>query len=341
MYELTVIEHSDARSLVWQGDALVDWASGGDVISLDGTVRRAQIEMPGGLDAAVATPDGEWAVAYAYRGRTGVLFRNGQIVRELPRAEYHAADYMYPMCVWRDANGRALLAHCPREYDTIDIEVAETGELLTDDENRQPTDFFHSRLQVSPNGRWLLSAGWVWHPWDAVTWFDVAASLSDPTQLDGNEYDQEFVSVGGDTEMSFGTWRADSTLLIATSGEESLNADEDEELPRIPVANGVAVYDLDESVWLHGLRLRHPPGYVMPVGSEHLVSLWEHPRLYRLRDGALLYEWSDVGTGTMMSSIIVGDWQLPVFAVDVGGARLAIAAADRITVIQLDPRWIS
>lgn len=62
------------------------------------------------------------------------------------------------------------------------LEDAGTGERLSA-RTGEVADFFHSRLRFSPGGGHLLSAGWVWHPWDALAVYDVAAVLADPTLL--------------------------------------------------------------------------------------------------------------------------------------------------------------
>lgn len=313
----------------------MDWAAGGDRLELDGTVVRGDLEIPFECDAAVATPDGEWAVAYNHRGTAGLLIREGEIVRELPRAEYHASDYMYPVCLFRDAEGRALIAHCPREYDTIDIEDAQTGEILTDDDTRDPSDFFQSRLEVSPNGRWLLSSGWVWHPWDAVNWYDLHAAQRDPTALDGFDPRPEYRDLMGAVEMSYATFRSDSTVLIGTStGYE--DDPEDDDPPPLLNAMHVGTYDIEADQWLDAIALRHPPGRLMSVGEHFVISFWDHPRLYRLTDGALLHEWSDLTLQTHMSSIVMGDWPIPVIATDPARGRFAVVTGDEITAVGLD-----
>ncbi len=65
-------------------------------------------------------------------------------------------------------------------YNRLEIEDARTGEPLTAGPEREPDDFFHSRLAVSPSGRYLLSAGWVWHPWGCLVVFDLRQALADP-----------------------------------------------------------------------------------------------------------------------------------------------------------------
>ena len=77
-----------------------------------------------------------------------------------------------------------MIAHCPDEYNRIEIEEVESGRRLTARDS-DSADFFHSRLQISSDGRYLLSAGWVWHPWSSLKLFDLTQAIRDPQTLDG------------------------------------------------------------------------------------------------------------------------------------------------------------
>jgi hypothetical protein len=77
--------------------------------------------------------------------------------------------------------GRALVAHCPASYRQLHIDDADSGERLTTTGRREAHDFFHSRLEVSPDGRYLLSAGWFWHPWEALMLFEVDEATHEPS----------------------------------------------------------------------------------------------------------------------------------------------------------------
>ncbi|MET0791687.1 MAG: hypothetical protein ABW061_09225, partial [Polyangiaceae bacterium] len=161
----------EPRSLAWDGDVLVDWVAGGTRYHLDGTIIRAGISWAYEFDAATALSNSPWAVIYERLGTKALLLKHGTLVRELNRSFYHAQVYAYPVSLLLAPGGRVVVAHCPDEYNRIEIEDANTGERLTASSKRKPEDFFHSRLQPSPDGKWLLSAGWVWHPFDALCWF--------------------------------------------------------------------------------------------------------------------------------------------------------------------------
>lgn len=174
-----------------------------------------------GCDRAVAT--GPYTVRYAVRGTTAHVFHRDRHLRELTRAEYRATDYDYPLAVGVLPDGRAVLAHCPEEYDRLEIEDLATGERITTG-TRDPADVFHSRLELSPDGRHLLSAGWVWHPYGILRVYDLAAALADPATLDGPGVLP--TSPGLDAEVASACWLDADRIAVATTGEETLDDDD-------------------------------------------------------------------------------------------------------------------
>jgi hypothetical protein len=115
-----------AASLVWQGDALVDWVGGSRVIHLDGRCDRPKVNWAYTFDAVTATPGGHFAIIYERTGTKALLLRDGDLLREMNRSFYHANVYDYPVCIWNAGDGRTLIAHCPQDYCRLDIEDANT-----------------------------------------------------------------------------------------------------------------------------------------------------------------------------------------------------------------------
>ena len=60
----TLIEANNVCSLVWSGDSLVDWASGGVTYQLDGSSTQASVCYSYPFDAATTAPGSEYAVIY-------------------------------------------------------------------------------------------------------------------------------------------------------------------------------------------------------------------------------------------------------------------------------------
>lgn len=328
------------RSLVFQGESLVDWVGGGRVLRLDGTEQRSRVFYAYRFDSAVLCPSGRYSVLFERLGTKGAVIdaTTGHVLREINRSYYHANVYAFPVALWVSPSGHTLLAHCPDEYNRIEIDDIDSGERLTPDTDREPGDYFHSRLVVSPGGTRLLSAGWVWHPWDFVGWFDLDRALRDPKHLDKPQVAEGSVAIGLAEEAS-AAWQTDDCLLVGSSDEP----EDPEEVaafggaPRL-VSPGLAVVDVRAGSVVQSVSLPHPPGAMMPVGTHEVVTFFEHPRLYRLSDGLLLHEWPHLPTGTLTSSIEHHLEPPPPTAIDAARVRFAVATADAVEVVDLSSR---
>jgi hypothetical protein len=310
---------SPPQSLCWSGEELVDWVSGGTRHALDGRIVDPHIRHGYRFDAAVMSQDGRYAVFYEKLGTKAVLLRDGRQVRELNRSYYHADVYEYPIALLTLPGGRTLLAHCPEEYCRLELEDAETGQRLTRRESESP-DFFHSRLQFSRDGRYLLSAGWIWHPVDAAYVFDVAQALERPESLDQL---QELVQGDSFLEVHSAAFGARDTLVLECSG-----LDENE-----GSAARLGVYSLAERRFLSRAPLEQPVGTLM-VMEDHAVGFYEHPKLIELATGRVLESWPGLATGQQSSSIIHHLDALPPLALDPVGRRFAVGTDKGIEVVR-------
>ena len=314
----------------------MDWVSGGRVFHLDGTCRDPRINWAFPFDAVCATPDGRFAVIYQRCGTKALLLSGTKCLRELNRSFYQAHAYEYPICIWQAPDERVLIAHCPEHYNQIEIDDAQTGERLTQ-ATRSPRDFFHSRLQVNRAGTRLLSAGWAWHPWNNVLYFDIAEALRNPSLLDQDDTIAPNSFNVCLAEHSSACWQTNDRVLIGASSEEEdpqevveANAPELRLRPK-----GLAVYDLASRVYVKSVVLDEPSGMMMPLGEDHAVCFFKHPRIVSLDSGKTIEQCDDLDTGTQSSSII---WnaKLPVIAVDAENRRFAVAGAKEVTVIQVE-----
>ncbi len=306
-------------SLVWQGDTLVDWASGGTHYYLDGRTESRSCSPSYLFDAAVATADGEYSVIYTRLATKGLVLKDGEIVREINRSFYQAHAYDYPVAAFRLPNGRAVIAHCPNGYSCIDIEDIETGECLTLGTRREPVDIFHSRLHASTDGRWLVSAGWVWHPIDCVTVFDVQQALSAPEHLDSRG-----LLSGQYAEASSTAFDADGRLMIALEG------DIDEERP----LNEIRRFDLEQKDASNAFPVKQTIGLFMPIDEHHVLGLNSYPHLIDLRTGEIVERWPNISSSNAMTPLTgFRGIKSPAIAMDVNRRRLAIAGEDKIFVL--------
>jgi hypothetical protein len=319
----------NVQSLTWHADTLVDLAGGGNVFHLDGRREASRMSWAFPFDAACAAADRRFVVIYQRLGTKALLLRDGKILRELNRSFYHAHVYEYPVCIWQAADGRTLLAHCPEDYCRIDIEDAESGKRLTEGV-RKPEDFFHSRLCLNPAGTRLLSAGWVWHPFDCVAYYDVAEALRDPAHLDSVEHYAPLKGNTGLVEESFACWQTNDRVLVGTS--DTLNENDPE--PRVH-PYGIAVYDLASRSFVQSVGIGEVSGPLMPLGQNHAVCFYRHPKIVDLRSGEVVARWEDIDTGNQRSSILY-DSQLPPLAMDVEHRRFAVFGPQGITVVELE-----
>jgi hypothetical protein len=335
------IRAKNVRSLCFQEDALVDWVSGGRAFALDGTERRARINFGYRFDAAVSSEDGLYAVIYERLGTKALLVDSaGRLLRELNRSFYCADAYEYPAHLFRLPGGRHVVAHCPEEYNRIEIDDVATGRRLTESTVRKPEDFFHSRLASNPSATRLLSAGWVWHPWDAMLHFDVAASLSDPTHLDSLTWSAPSgpnVDLAGESSAC---WLSDELVAVGGSAEgENPKAPTEEGGSARLRPSGLAVFDVLLRRYIRSFRLSNPPGTMMRVGDDHVVSFYRYPKLISLLTGEIVQAWEDLATGMQTSSVCQDVIEsVPPMALDPVRRRFAVADPEAIHVVVLDPR---
>lgn len=315
------IEHGSVQSLVWQGDDLIDWVAGGTRFSSDGTITAAPVYFAGDFDAAIATNAGDIAVIYKRLGTKAIVLENGRVVREINRSFYHANAYEYPICIWERNEISPMIIHCPDDYNQLEIEDAVSGQRLSYGGTRNPPDFFHSRLSTNPSGTYLMSAGWVWHP------MDVANIYRLPNPNGTSDLDTPFATVDTANEVSTCAWVNDELVLAANA--DSYEIEEGE-----PFTSGsLGSWSVQSKQWS---RLSVPNttlGLLMPLGEDHVISFYEHPKLIRVSDGVVVKEWPHINSGKQTSSIIHHIDSLPPIAIDSQGLRFAVASKGYINVV--------
>ena len=309
------------RSLCWNGDELVDFVGGGTRFRLDGSTTRAVINWAYRFDSAITSRDGRYQMIYEKLGTKALVLRENKFVREINRSFYHAHVYEYPIAILDLPNDAVGLAHCPEDYNRLEIEEIESGNKLTLRPGKSP-DFFHSKLNVSPDESYLLSAGWIWHPIDFVHLFSVSEALEHSEHLDEpislNLPDEFF-------EINAATFQDDNTLLLTGNKEVDDSS-----------ASFVALYKIKEKKIEHMCSLDSMAGTIMPVGRDHFIGFYEHPKLFEIPTGKVIQSWPELVSGKQNSSIIWHADLPPPVAMDARGKRFAVADAKDITVIQLD-----
>jgi len=315
-------------SLCWQADHLVDRANGGARYYLDGSTTPASVLWGYKFNAAVQSPSGRYAVIYERLGTKGLILEGCKLVREINRSFYHAGVYEYPVALFSGPDGRELIVHCPDEYCQLEVEDVATGERLTGGPARKPSDFFHSRLAVSANGRWLLSAGWIWHPLDLVVAYDLPAALNCPGLLDKGERAGSDI----DGEINTACFYSDSNLLVAANpdAEDFENTD----CQGLPPGH-LGVLSLTANRMVQSVKYDGVVGTMMPWGADKALSFHRHPKVIDLSTGAVIHAWPELNTGEQSSSIIRHIPALPPLAMDPAGQRFAVASPGEIVVIEM------
>ncbi|MGW2382543.1 hypothetical protein [Streptomyces sp. NPDC001658] len=314
------------KSLVWQGDELVS-AAGGRGLGRGGVEREEALAESYYFDAGTTSASGRYSALYHERGIEGVLLERGRVVRELHRFDELAGDYDYPLALGALSDGREVVVHCPDEYNALQIEDAASGERLTVGE-REPQDVFHSRLSLSPDGRYLLSVAWLWHPFGVAMVYDTARALTDPGTLDGDGLVPTADAANG--EVTAGCW-LDADRLVLATGTEAGGADESELPP-----GRLGVWSMSEGRWLHRNPLAHAePGVLLLPRDDQVVSFRGHPRLIDTATGRLVAEWPEVVFPVKDTCFSAEDIPSPVAALHPDGTRLAVAQTDSIALITL------
>ncbi|WP_042384711.1 hypothetical protein [Streptacidiphilus melanogenes] len=316
-----------ARSLVWDGEELVDPVGGGRRWGPDGTERKTSVHWGYPFDRAAVSPSGRYAVIYVERGTKGIVvdLSGPRVLREINRSYYHSAAYDYPVALGRLSDGREVLVHCPDEYNRLEVEELTTGQRLTEGA-RRPEDVFQSRLEVSPGGRYLLVAGWIWHPIGVAHVHDLTAALTDPEALDDVTLLQ---AAHIDAEVASACWLDENRLVVAAA-DESLEWTEPPGLS----AGQLGVWSMADQCWEHRSTVDFSLGTLLGRGSQ-VVSLHGHPRLIDLATGAVVGEWPEVKVPKKEGSYGRRDTPTPVAAISPDGTRLAVAQEDGIALIEL------
>ncbi len=305
------------RSLAFLGDDLIDWL-GGRRITWDGTVTRFGVGDTYRFDSAIGLE--EVGLLYEALGTKGLLVRwNRQLaarnllplgvdwIREVNRSFYQAERYAFPACLLRLPNGRIALAHCPHEYNRLELELLD-GTRLTQ-RGAKDRDFFHANLEVSPDGRLLLSRGWVWRPWNDVCVYDVARALAEPAHLSsaGIRLDKGRV---WEWEVDAATF-VGGRLVIATETDQQ----------------ALAVIGLETGRCERVHRLAEPLGTtLMAFGDRHVVALDGVPRLVSLERGAVVHRWNSIpgGLARLQPSASIAPPAPPYVARDPARKRFAV-----------------
>lgn len=319
--ESRIIECPNVSNLAWDGGVLIEVTTGRR-ISLDGGVSSGTFFTPYSFDRSICLRNDNtlWSVAYDNRGTKALLFKNWKEQRELNRSYYFAERYDYPIALARVADGRVVVIHCPNSFNTVELEDAESGEVLW---TRKTDNMeFHSRLAVSDDGRFLLSAGWFWHP--------VGGAWLCPVSFGSQIGSAKEVGFSFGAEID-GAAFLDEDHIVISSTDEVIN--EDISGSSIgPMQLGV--WSISEGRWISTVPISTVTGTIMPW-NKWVISFYEHPKVIELATGRIVHTWAEIDSGHQIGSIEIGTPPPPVLAFNQSKGMFALADSKGIRVISL------
>jgi hypothetical protein len=319
--------HRPPRSLLWRDEGIVDLVGGGAYVSLDGAAQRPTVNWAFAFDMALASPSGQLQVLYTVAGTKGIVTTTSTVVREINRSFYCASGYEYPVAIGRLSDGTEVLAHCPAAYNKLMLERLVDGTPVVPSP-AEATDVFQSRLRFSPSGRYLLSAGWVWHPVGVVRLYDITVALGDPAHL-GGEGVLPWSAVDGDVEAA--CWLTDDRLAVYVNpAKEAFDGEGDSLHP-----GELGVWSIEQEQWVSRVPMGQQHMGTMHEFGGNLLSLYEHPRLVEVATGTVTKEWPDLSTGRQLGSILPKE-PVPPVAVDSEHLRFAVLDGEEVIVIEVD-----
>jgi len=83
-----------SKSICWHDDSLLDWASGGRRIDLNGVITEALVRYAYKFDSSIQSNCGRYAVIYEKLGTKGLVLAEGKVVREINRSFYHETFFI-------------------------------------------------------------------------------------------------------------------------------------------------------------------------------------------------------------------------------------------------------
>lgn len=283
----------------WQDDYIVDWRTGGKKYVPDNSEESQRIGYyyAFGFDGSITSQDGRYVLLYKRLGTKAILLRDGIMLREINRSYYHADTYEYP-AAFVSLGEKTYLAHCPIQYCQLDFEDADTGEIVTNSEERDPADIFHSRLSISPDNKCLMVSGWVWHPLDTVQLYDIAACLKTPLLLDATGSIMRF-----GTEINTASFINNEHILIGSTDEEPWD---DENVPALPQTH-IAIWEFRTNKLLHTAKVNAEFGNLFAINEHYAWDMYLFPKIIHIPTGEIVISIKEVNTGKQRSSIINND----------------------------------
>ncbi len=312
------------KTIDWFDNTVVDWNSAGTQYFENGEQKQLHKYHHGfTCDGSITSENGEYVLIFQKLGTKGLLLKNGELLREINRTYYQSSVYEFP-AVFCTIKEKTYLIHCPIEYCRIDIEDAETGEILTNKSQRDTQDFFHSRLEVSKDNKYLLSNGWFWHPFDMIELFNIEDCLSDANLLDKGKSPPNVTS-----EICSASFIDNNRVLVCTSSEEPMDDENEEPIP----PGHLAIWNLESNEISKSVKINGEFGNIFAIDDEKCWDLYKYPKIINLKTGDIKDKIEEIHSGEQASSIIHHLKNLPKIAFNRETKQVVIAIDNKIEIL--------
>ncbi len=301
----------------------MDWGCAGTQYALNGEIKQLhKYHFRFKFDGAITSDDGKYAFIYQRLGTKGLLLKEGELLREINRSYYFANAYEYP-AAFITIKKITYLIHCPIDYNQLDFENAETGELITNISGRNPSDVFHSRLEISPDNTYLMSRGWFWHPLDVVEIFNIEDCINNPVLLDESTLSPDV----GSTEVCTASFISDNKVLIGSSAEIVDN----ENLDALP-AKHIVIWDLKTGKISTPVAINTEFGNLFAINEDLAWDLYIYPKIIDLKTGQVVDKDEGFDSGKQNSSIIHHRNNIPQIIYNRQTKQVAVSGENKIDV---------
>lgn len=331
MIQQTTLTCIQAKTLLWRGNSLIDLTYPQEALySVDGDLKTkyGKWAYNFSFDSCISSQDNKYCLLYQKLGTKAILLKEDNLIKEFNRSYYYANSYEYPAAFATLEDGYTYLIHCPKAYNRLEIENLETGEIVTDIKDRNPCDFFHSRLEVSPNNKFLVSRGWLWQPYDYIAHFDIEVSLKNPKLLDIFS----FQTPNTNTDIPIASYISDVEMLL---GANSWCENYDDEETLLLSAGQIGRWNIKVNSISNIISIDVPIGNMVAINDTLAWDFYKYPKIINIKTGELVDKIEEIDSGEQTSSIIGHLTNLPQIAISKDKRKVAILnSAKTLNILQ-------
>lgn len=322
----TTIKAVYLRTIDWFENKVMDWNSAGTQYHENGESNQLQKYTFGFVcDASISSENGKYVLIYQKLGTKGLLLKDGELLREINRSFYQSSVYESPAAFFT-YNSKTYLVHCPNSYKQLDFEEVETGEIITSIAERDPKDFFHSRLEVSEDNKYLLSKGWVWHPFDEIRLFEIEKCFAEPQLLDEGRLIPNCTA-----EICSASFIDNNRVVVCASEEEPFDDENEEPIP----PTHIAIWNIETDEVSKAAKIKGEFGNLFAIDETKVWDMYKYPKIIDIKSGEIIDSLEEIDSGKQSSSIIHHLKDLPQIAFNRQTKQIAIGRENVIEILSV------